>query len=230
MSMKFLKTSRLFYKKWPFKVECYLKGASRIKYNGVEDVIDWCMGVPGIGKGLWWEDKSIDKSELLQFATAVQPYLDKEIQIRVEGAHFNIFCKDQDLLDNITHSLAAWVTAVYEPSNDDAYNYLLDNPGNKVLCEQYPWDGFQYKIILREKMPEDAKMNFLNWIQRYPGKIRIAGSSLNWIINNKRWMQDPFIYVKDQGTLTMTLLFLGNYCKKTHQYILKSSINTPCPH
>jgi hypothetical protein len=229
--MKYLKTNKLFYKKWPFKVECYLRGANRIKYNGIESVIGWCSGITSPPRSGWWDyDKNIDKSELLKFAHQVKPYLDKDLQIRTEGGRFNIFCKDPDLLENIIKDMSVWINTVYEPSGDDTYNFLVSNNGNKILCEEYPWDGYHYKVILRERMAESNKASFSNWINRYPGKIRIADSSLHWLNGKKRWMQDPFVYVKDSSTLTMVMLFLGNDCRKTHEYILRSSINTPCPH
>lgn len=231
MLMKYLKTNKLFYKKWPFKVECYLKGANRIKYNGVDSVINWCNGMYDSTRTNWhWGDNNVNKIDLLKFATSVKPYLNQELQIRVEGNHFNIFCKDQDLLENIIKDMSTWINTVHEPSGDDTYNFLLSNNGNKILCEEYPWDGYHYKVILRERMAESNKASFSNWINKYPGKIRIADSSLSWLNGKKRWMQDPFIYVKDSSTLTMVMLFLGNDCRKTHEYILRSSINTPCPH
>lgn len=227
--MRYQKTNKLFYKKWPFKVECYLKGASRVKYNGCDQVIEWCQGVYH-PKHQWWEEKDLVKPLLLEFAQTVKPYLDKELQIRVEGARFNIFCKDIDLFNSIIRDFLKWITVVTEPEDDVTYEYLTDNANNKVLCDEYPWGGYRFKVVIRESMPTDARSNFAIWAFKYGGKIRIAGETLRYLQGGKRWMQDPFVYVKDEHTLTMVGLYLGNYCKRTHEYILKSSINTPCPH
>jgi hypothetical protein len=227
--MRYQKTSKLFYKKWPFKVECYLKGASRVKYNGCDQVIEWCQGTHH-PKHPWWEEKELIKPLLLEFAQTVKPYLDKEIQIRVEGARFNLFCKDPDLFHSAIKDFNKWITVITEPENDAECEYLLDSAKNKILCDEYPWGGYRYKVVMRESMPGESRMSFIGWLQNYRGRIRISGATLAYMLGSKRWMQDPFIYVKDDATLSMVGLYLGNYCKKTHEYILKSSINTPCQH
>lgn len=231
MKMLYKKTNKLFYKKWPFKVACFIRGANRLKFfGGVDATIDWCNDTTATEYATTWNRNLIDKPKLLKFAKTIKPYLEQDIQTRAEGGHFNIFCKDQDLLDSMVRDLSPWITEVYEPTEDDVYNYLLNTSGNKVVCEVYPFNGYQFKVFLKDQMSSEVKANFLTWIIKYKGKIRIADSSLLWMVGSKRWMQDPFIYVKDRSTLTMVLLFLGNDCKRTQEYILKSSINTPCPH
>ena len=227
--MQYQKTNKLFYKKWPFKVECYLKGASRVKYNGCDEVIAWCEGTHS-PKHVWWEAKDIDKLELRAFAYKVKNYLEKDLQIRVENSRYNFYCKDRDLFNSLISDFSQWIKVVTEPFDDSEYQYLLDNSTNKILCDEYPWNGYRYKVVIRDTMPIDSRIQFIGWLQNYAGKIRIAGASLGFMIGSKRWMQDPFIYVKDRNTLTMVGLYLGNHCKKTHEYILKSSINTPCLH
>jgi hypothetical protein len=226
--MRYQKTNKLFYKKWPFKVECYLRGSSRIKYNGCDQVIAWCQGQYH-PRYQWWEENDLVKPLLLEFAQTVKPYLDKDLQIRVEGGRFNIFCKDIDLFHSIIRDFNKWITVVTEPEDDAVYEFLLDDARNKIICDEYPWGGYRFKVIIREKMPLDSRNNFVIWAFRYGGKIRVAGETLRYLQGGKRWMQDPFIYVKDEATLTMVGLYLGNNCKRTHEYILKSSINTPCP-
>jgi hypothetical protein len=226
--MRFLKTKKLFYKKWPFKVECNLKGSSYIKWSGADTIIDWCNGKQ-VSK-VWWDKNRVDTKELLEFATTVKPYLDKELQVRCEGNRFNLFCKDKSLLENMIKDLDKWVISVTEPENDTDLAYLTENTPGKVLCDSYPYTEYHYKIILRENMPTNTRATFLTWLIKYDGKIKIANGSLQWMEDRKRWMQDPFIYVKDTGTLTMVLLYLGNYAKRTHEFVLRSSINTPCLH
>lgn len=228
--MQFLKTNRLFYKKWPFKVECSLKGASHIKYYGVEDVIKWCNGAK-VGTMLRYANATkIDTVELEKFAKTVKPFLDKELQIRCEQSRFNLFCKDKSLLENIIKDLDKWVVSVTEPESDVDLVYLTENTAGKVLCDNYPHGTYRYKITLSDKMPQDTRAMFLSWTKKYQNKMKIANSTLSWMEGNKRWIQEPFLYVEDKGTLTMVLLYLGNYTKRSHEFVLRSSINTPCLH
>jgi hypothetical protein len=42
--IKQLKSNKLYYGKWPFKLECRIKGANKITNLGLEKARDWCLG------------------------------------------------------------------------------------------------------------------------------------------------------------------------------------------
>ena len=44
MQIQKLTSSKLFYNKWPYKIECYILGASRLRWQGVETTKDFCLG------------------------------------------------------------------------------------------------------------------------------------------------------------------------------------------
>ena len=46
--MKKLSTKKLFFSKWPYKVECNVSGAHLIRLNGVEWVKKFCKDDPSI--------------------------------------------------------------------------------------------------------------------------------------------------------------------------------------
>jgi len=100
-----LKSSKLFFNKWPYKVECRQAGASRIIHSGIDSCKEWCNTGKGTPFGHY--NKTPDTVTFLEFINAVEPFLDRkeEVQIRVENCHFNLFCKDPSVLEEIDNAL-----------------------------------------------------------------------------------------------------------------------------
>ena len=223
-------TKRLFYNKWPIKVECYLNGANKIARLGIKDTISWCDNILDDDDYIYWGRRtgpSINKIDLKKFAVKIENILQgKECKIRCEGSHFNIFFSDVGLLDEIQKELYPWIHRVTAPENADQHGFLMENGHKKVLCAQYPHDKFKYKIYVRERMNLDTRKKFVEWLSKYPEKCKVSGNSEAWLKGLKPWVQDPFFYVIDAKMLSMILLYLGDSVKKIQEHILKSDINT----
>ena len=233
--MQELKTKKLFYNKWPYKIETYIRGASRVHYSGPTKTILWCQGVERIDH---WENEysfwgarrnqGIDKTELAKFAKAVTPYLTrkKEIQIRCEGAHLNLFTADKSIVDNIKKDLYPWIRAITAPVDDNELQFLLDNGHKKVLCNQLPYNKYKYKVFFNTSFESAQRKNFYKWIERYDDRIDFPESVERWLLSNRTYMQDPFIYIEDEKMLSMALLYVGNNVKKVQEFIPRDKINT----
>ena len=222
-------TKRLFYNKWPIKVECRLQGASKLKRLGIMQTIDWCDGKIDDDRSELWSvpRRPIDKVDLKKFAFKVAEILEnKEVKIRTEGNHYNIFCADTQLLGIIQKELYPWIQQVTSPETTEQYDFLMENGHKKVICNQFPHDKFRYRVFLRESAKQDARSNFYNWLTRYQDKVKITGNTARWMQCKLMYAQDPYFYVEDDKMLSMVLLYLGNNCKKIQEFILKSSINT----
>lgn len=236
MKSKLLKTSKLFYNKWPYKIACYIHGGNRLTYLGIESVKEWCTGlVPKDEMPFWMRNSKMskeDKAELLLFTVKVEPYLDlkktKEGQIRAEGRHFNLFCRDKQMMEAISAALAPWVTNIYGPATDEELAFMLASDNKQITCDQLPYKKYQFRIYLKNDMPLDRRRKFLEWGKTYQDRILISGQTKRWLDNNMyyTYMQSPFLYVEDAKSLTMVGLFLGGNVKKVEEFIPRSSINT----
>ncbi len=215
------KTNKLFYNKWPYKIECHIAGANKITVYGIDRVLDWCDGHLNIG-----EARHIDKKEIQKFINLSKPFMEDQenIKIRTEGAHFNLFVKDPVLLDKIVKILRPWVWNVFEPSNEAELQFLLDNENKKVLCDLLPYDKYTYKVVMRSSKV-NIKEQFLNWSKNYSeDQIKISGQTERWLQGQYSYKQDPFFYVKDAPMLTMTRLFLGDNVRRVYEYVPRSSL------
>lgn len=224
MKFKPLKTSKLFYKKWPYKIECIQRGAGRMYRAPDEDISSWTRNEFRWGKVPAWSDE--ERNKLALFHSKVKPFYEKDLQIRVEGGHFNIFCKDKNLLDEITKELDSWIVAIHGPASDEELEFMMSNGHKKRVCNAFPKEKYRYRIYIKENLPVNVRGSFYTWLEKYGDQIDMPPSTKIWLSGNKQWIQNPYIYVEDGPIMTMVSLFLGNNARIIEEFILRSSINT----
>lgn len=226
MPIKKLKSNKLFYNKWPYKVECFVLGANKIIFYGANGVTKWCNGTVGHPVARGYNDHVINKHTLKEFVGAVTPYLGRkdEIQIRAEGAHFNLFCKDSDIFNNIISNLNSWIRSVYEPASEEELEFLLDNNNKRLLCDKIPYEKYNYKIVMKGH-GTDIKEQFYNWSKNYgEDKIKISPQTIRWMTGYYYYKQDPFFYVSNGPMLTMARLFLGDQVSRVYEYVPRDTL------
>jgi len=206
--MKRLKTNRLFFNKWVYKINCHkTKGA-----------------------GYYWLDtqyKRIKEEQQNRFDKIISTFLKEDIRIRNEGDWTSIFCNDSLLAERIVSHLSEFIVAIYEPTSIKEIDFFKNNNSNKIICDQYPHKIYQFKIILKNKINGDTKQRFLEWAHRQGlEKIKISKTTSRWLMNTVYWTQTPFIHVSNPQTLSLVCLYLGNDIKKIEEFVLRSSINS----
>ena len=221
-----LKSSKLYYNKWPYKLECLQPGASRIIHEGVYTVQRWCNGEATTGF-YRYDDKRIDKAKLLEFTNKAAQFVGRDdIRIRVEGSHFNLFCMSEDIVDEITEALGGWMRRIYGPSSEEELKFMLDNGHKKVLRDQLPYEKYKYRVYFKSKFPADKRLSFVVWADKYGDKLEISETSRRWLLGSRHYAQDPFMYVQDEKMLSMTGMFLSGYIKKVEEFILRDTLLT----
>ena len=193
-----------------------------VKRLGIPRTVEYCLSQKNNNYGFW---KGIDKARLLTFANAVEPFLDKEIQLRAEGSTLNIYCKDRVLFDQLIDQLSDWIETVFEPANN-AEQEFLNGSTKKVICNHIPFKTYPYKVYIKSTTPLNVRSSFETWIQHYEGKIKTPNHTQKWFIQGSGWGWIPTVYVKDSATLSMVGLFLGSNVQKVEEFIPRSSINS----
>lgn len=215
-------TPKLFYGKWPYKIECRCSGSWMIKRRGVGETLRFCLSSDTVGFG--YRRDTIDKPRLRDFLNNVEGYLLRDdIQVRSEHYTFNIYCKDTDLYNSILKKLSGYVVKAFEPSNIQEFEYMMQNSHKKVLCNQLPHEKFRYKVYFKPGCDIDIKSKFGSWLESYGDKVNIPNNTFKWF--NSGWRNSPYVYVSDQSILSMIVLFLGHNVHKVEEFIPRSSIN-----
>ena len=219
-----LKSSKLFFNKWPYKVECVQVGASRVIHSGVGLCKQWCETGKGLRFGSY-DLKTTDANKFLKFVNAVEPFLDRkeEVQIRVENSHFNLFCKDISVLEEIDDALDQWIRKISGPTTQEELEFLLSNGHKKILCDTYPKEMYKYRVFFKSRFPADKRSAFVTWADKYGISLLISETSRRWLKGDRYYAQDPFMYVIDDKMLSMVGLYLSGYVKKTEEFILREN-------
>lgn len=231
MQIQKLNSSKLFYNKWPYKIECYISGASRLKWLGVETTKNFCLNKPTPSLWSWQNNDKLslkDKAALLEFTTGIEPFitLKDQLQIRVEGRRYNIFCKDRVLLENIYNAVFPWVQRVSGPTTEEELNYMLDNGYRKILRDVLPKYIYQYRVYFKESWKTEDRNRFLAWAMKNSNIVDVSKGTKKWLEGEQRWVYNPFIYVKDAPTLTMVGLHSSGNVKRVEEFILRENLVT----
>jgi hypothetical protein len=169
--------------------------------------------------------RNIDKKKLLEFLDAVEPFINNDkTQIRIEGAHFNLFCTDIELLEDVDDKLHPWIRKIQGPKTSDELTQILSNGHKKHLCDWYPKGRYQYKITLKENIKEQNRAQLLLFLSNHEKNIEISKTTLRWLEGNRYWAQQPFFYVKDEKTLSIVCLAAGDKIKQIDEYIPRNCI------
>jgi hypothetical protein len=219
--MKVYQTKKLYFNKWIYKIETSTPGASLIKRWGAVDLQYVCNNH---NDARWRKHyTTADKEQLLEYITAVEPFLDKEMQMRAEWDTLNFYLNDYSLYKQLQRSLADWIVSVTEPASIDDVESLQEK-GSLVLCNELPYNRYRYRLYLRYQMPIHLRLNFLGWLDNYPQEVKPSKGTIRWLSGKSPYLQDPFIYVNGQSQLLMVKLFLGEYVRKTEEFVLRNTV------
>lgn len=214
-------TSKLYYGKWPFKIKIVVSGSWMIKRRGIENTLKYCEGK----EKLQYYQREINKSRLSAFTNTIRKYLTNDVNVRVEGSIFSIYCKDPAVFEAISKECATYIVAEFAPASDTELDYMNNNSAKKVLCNHIPFNHYPYKVFIKYNTPLNTRIAFKKWVENYKSKIKVVSATHNWL-NGVDSYNALIIYVADQPTLSMVGMFLGNSVSKVEEFIPRSSINT----
>lgn len=214
-----LKTHKLFYGKYPYKVTTHIQGCSLFRYHTIDQVISM-----GIQKHISVRERC-SPADLLEYSRSLKSLETIDYKTRIEGSTLSVFLKDKTDYDLAVKTLKKYISNVTEPEDDVVLQTIA---GNKkiVVCKDLPYGKYTHKITFRQ-MPQNVRTNIYEWIKKYTADdIGLRGQTESYLAGNKQWCFDPFIYVADGKMLMMLGLAADGYIRKTEEFIPKSSINT----
>lgn len=224
--MKYLPTEKLFYNKYPYKVECNVPHAGCLGYDRhgfTYSMLGKFKNGSKIKPAMYpgQSIKAIGNTQFRRFAWEIERYVlqqrDLGIKIRTENSTFSLFCADEKIVDDLVKRIPDFIDAVYKPKDKESLDFLLSN-NRKILVNTLPYEKYQYRITLRENMPNLDREKFWKWIY---GKeqYRISKSTIKFLSGLTWYVQNPFFYCKTQGDTSMAALFLGTNIKHIQEYI-----------
>lgn len=206
MKIEQMNLSKLFFGKWMYRIQCEQKGSNILRCVSAKTIISSLnIGDP-----------------LRNFVGSVAPFLEnKNIKIRMENSHFNLYTNDLDLVIQINNRMSSWIKKISGPTTQEEIDFLNKFEGKKVLCKNLPYMKYQYKIFINfHDMNQEEKENFWRWSKNYEYKLQISKLTERYLTGKSMWAsREPYIYVDNNKTLTIVSLYLGKRIKKVQEYV-----------
>lgn len=224
--MKLLKTNRLFFKKYAYKVECNLPGADLVRrYNAAE--LAHLFSLPYKPTIIKYRTLTADnKNSIVEFRTAVDPWLHKDQKTRIEMNLFNFYFDNEVECDKFVAAVGKFISKVTKPDSAKDLD-LLQSKNFISVCDKLPHRKFQYKIMLSNSMPDDTREKFITWAEMYTDKFEIPGKTLRWLKGKTTYCYEPFLYVESSKELTLVNLYISQHIRRTYEFVLRdTAINT----
>lgn len=231
--MKIHKTSKLYYGKYPYRVETRIRGGNMIKHK--QDINEILKSIPP------WQSnnfKTTDIANLVNYFHASKEFFDEGFKRRAEGSFVTYYTDSHSEYTRICNKLNQWIYCCHEPDSDFDLD-MLRSKRNIIMCDKLPHGKYQYKMFLKSRMSENQKLTFLKWSENYGDNIEIPKSTYKYLAwsnrYSNRYSENYSIYIKDQKLLMMAHLFLGENIRKTYEYVLRDtqinsvSEDTLCP-
>ena len=205
--MRHLKTNRLFFKKWLYKVNLYEICADLVKSWGIPAVI-----------------KYLPDSTCAELADAIrQLNFTAEYEMRARFNSLAFYTNDRNLHECLAARLARWVTYSSAPANQASADIILNGAGSITICKHYPFHKFQYKVQVKRNIPFHIKQSFTAWAVHYVDTIHIPAHTVTWLCTNSSRNGIKYMYVHDINVLTLVMLYLGNYITHYEKYEIQNA-------
>lgn len=222
--LKKLKTTKLYYNKYLYKISTKMQGLRHLRYTKFMPHYEKLMQVNGF---ITLPDSPINMPLYRKYMSIIQPLMNnKDIRIRSEDNTINIFLNDVHLYNRLCKDLDFCIQFVTEPENEQVIDLLQ---GNKkiILCKNYPHDRYKLKVTFK-KLPANVKETMLKFSQTYPKEqMLLSHCSLRYLSSPKNFYWETcYVHLTDTKLFTLISLVASGYIKKVEEYVIESSINT----
>jgi hypothetical protein len=198
--------------------------ASRATFLGPNAIEEWIKGERKLHIS-GSESRNLDKNVLLEFAKAAQQFLKRsDVQCRTEGSRFNLFCEKITVLEEIDSTMQQWIYKISGPTTQEEHDFLTANGHKKILRDKLPAGDYKYRVYFKNSFAKDKRESFLAWTRNFGDKIKISKTSERWLLGNRFYAQDPFMYVKDDKMLSMIGIYLSGHVKKVEEFIERNTV------
>lgn len=220
--MKVHKTSKLFYRKYPYKIELSVKGAEYIKRFGHSEIVEFCTGktFPVYMRFRSFTDQQ--KQQLMAFSSVVSPLLKEGYQVRTEMNTINFYLEDRNTYESLVSKLDGFINSVTIPNSDDDLEKLFSK-NHIIMRDRLPHKKYAYKVMLRSNIPESNRENFIKWVDTQRDAFFIPQKTELWLRGRRTWIYDPYMYVESSKHLTILGLYLGNSVRRTYEFVLRDT-------
>lgn len=192
------RTKKLFDNTYKYKAVIICLFAGFFRGNNLQFAHQKLKEVKKTGKYPLWAKKAtnLDVEYALEICKTLSKM--KDYTLRIESPIISFYSNDISDIKNITEIDLETVKYVSLP--DDSQTMAKDTVYVRNL-------DYAFKVTMGRTT--QSHTNFINWINTNPKKIRMPKRCLEDLERGHSW-GGGYFYVKDDKTLTMVRMFLGN--------------------
>lgn len=220
------KTNKLFYGRWPYKITCrvlginYFREQLKLPVNRILNDLD--KKIFKINQSRRFDEK-INVYKITDFINSAKNFIENvDVKKRIEYNKIDLYFVDQNSFDQAKNKLTEWITAITEPHDENDLEKILQDK-KFVLCDQLPYKKYKFRIFFKN-MPEQIKLNLIQWAEKYGDDIFIPNGMRKKKSN--RYFVLQYFYVKDSKMITFVSLAASGYVRRTDEFVVRTDINT----
>lgn len=210
--MQKLLTNKLFYGKYAYKVNLYMRGSNYIGLYGLHRLMD------AISKRQIPFQANIDNVSLTSIGHFLLG-LEGSYRTRIEHNELNVYFDNKNDYTKFVEKFKVLANAVYEPQNDNVESFLKGN-NKKVIRNNLPSNIYRYKVHFKIMSVNDGE-NIVKWAENNT-KVRLNNGPKKSLL--KTVYPNAYLYVEDQPTLTLCRLIGGQNISRIEEYVLTSEV------
>jgi len=232
-------SSRLFYRKYPYKVIIYVKGATAIRQG-----MKYLLGLDAKSKAITtgaagiyssWRTRELvstnerieNRNKLVKIGAIVLNMPD--MKLRIEGNHCAVFTESKETVYKLIEELDSYIAEITMPESDESAAFLLNNPKH-IIVAKLPKGNMRFKVHVgtKQKLSREHGLNFLAWADKLgadsvyiPPGLRDDLSGHTYATS---YVYGRYFYLKDERLASLAQLFLPDQISRMDRYICQSEI------
>lgn len=206
-----LPSSRLFFKKYVYKIEG--------RYPKAHSIIYYLRHIPNY--------QGSDN-----FGKSMKQFIHRDdLKIRVENNTFGIYTNDLKTVNEISQGLGQYIKNIFGPPTEAEKDFLLNQSRKKIVRDQYPHKRYKFKVYFKTNWLTDwnseNKRQTYAWLQPYitSGRARLTKDTTAFLCEKMKWVGTPICYFENEKDLAMFLMFLTDRVLRVEEFVLRSDIN-----
>lgn len=219
---------KLFYKKYPYKIETRLDLGHLFRHFTPTECLNRFThsSLADIGDYFFHKDRVTPhtKKFFLDYCEILSKFDVSDYRFRIERSHVHLYVESKTVFEQLCKNLSVFISSVSEPADDNVLEFVKSS-NKKILCKEIPHNKYGFKITFKT-MPATVRENLLEWHKNYPDdKLKINSATIKYLNGTHKWCQNPYIYASDMKIVMMIGLATSGYISKVEEFVPLSSIN-----
>ena len=226
--MKTLRTTKLFYGKWYYKVTLWFKGCEVFAYHSPAEVVAGLLATSPLDQSCYILDVICNRQEsyILEMARLLSKFPMGTWADRIERCYFSIYTNDNELYNAVITDFYDDVCECYAPNLDDM-ELLLDP--KVIVCNKLPHNKYEYKVFvcpsrISGSIAVEERHKLLNWMESQFPKMTCTLSFKKWFIGTWWGSERRYFLVDNENTLLLLRMFHPEIIVSVHKYVVSTAI------